>query len=101
MTTRIYLARHGTTVLTAEDRFAGETDVALSDIGRRDARAIGARLASVPGFWREFIALRAEKLGMVAFDKSLVRVVRVVVESGRKSMAKMALLDDEQQRERA
>ena len=32
-------------MLTAEDRFAGETDVALSDIGRREAREIGARLA--------------------------------------------------------
>lgn len=48
MTTRVYLARHGTTVLTDEDRFAGETDVALSEIGRRDARALGARLASQP-----------------------------------------------------
>src|SRR5262249_55499351 len=29
VTTRIYLVRHGATVLTAEDRFAGETDVEL------------------------------------------------------------------------
>src|SRR6185369_8304476 len=32
--TRVYLIRHGATVLTAEDRFAGETDVPLSDLGR-------------------------------------------------------------------
>ncbi|HEV8230738.1 MAG TPA: histidine phosphatase family protein [Thermoanaerobaculia bacterium] len=43
MTTRIYLVRHGATILT-EDRFAGETDVPLSEIGRDQARALGARL---------------------------------------------------------
>ncbi len=46
MTTRVYLARHGTTVSTDEDRFAGETDVALSEVGRAEARALGARLSS-------------------------------------------------------
>ena len=35
--TRLYLIRHGATVLTAEDRFAGATNVALSDEGRRQA----------------------------------------------------------------
>ncbi len=45
MTTRIYLVRHGATVLTAEDRFAGSTDVALSDEGRRQALSLAARLA--------------------------------------------------------
>jgi broad specificity phosphatase PhoE len=45
MTTRIYLARHGSTLLGGEDRFAGETDVQLSEIGRAQARALGARLA--------------------------------------------------------
>ena len=34
MPTRIYLVRHGATDLTAEDRFAGSTEVALSDEGR-------------------------------------------------------------------
>lgn len=48
MTTRVYLVRHGTTVLTDEDRFAGETDVALSEIGRRDALALGSRLEDQP-----------------------------------------------------
>src|SRR4029077_10516536 len=32
--TRVYLVRHGATELSAEDRFAGETDVALSELGR-------------------------------------------------------------------
>lgn len=48
MTTRVYLVRHGTTVLTDEDRFAGETDVALSEIGRRDVHALGTRLEEQP-----------------------------------------------------
>lgn len=46
MTTRIYLVRHGATLVGGEDRFAGETDVSLSEIGRDQARALGARLAS-------------------------------------------------------
>jgi probable phosphoglycerate mutase len=45
MTTRIYLIRHGATVLSAEDRFAGATDVDLSDEGRTQARALALRLA--------------------------------------------------------
>jgi probable phosphoglycerate mutase len=45
MTTRILLIRHGATVLSAEDRFAGSTDVELSEEGRRQARALGDRLA--------------------------------------------------------
>lgn len=45
--TRLYLIRHGATVLTAEDRFAGATNVALSDEGRRQAEALAARLNSV------------------------------------------------------
>jgi len=47
VTTRVYLVRHGSTVL-AEDHFAGETDVPLSEIGRAQARALGARLAGDP-----------------------------------------------------
>jgi probable phosphoglycerate mutase len=33
MPTRVYLVRHGATVLTEENRYAGSTDVALSDGG--------------------------------------------------------------------
>jgi probable phosphoglycerate mutase len=44
MTTRVLLIRHGATVLTAEDRFAGSTDVELSDEGRKQASSLGARL---------------------------------------------------------
>jgi broad specificity phosphatase PhoE len=46
MATRVYLIRHGSTTLTAEDRFAGSTNVDLSDEGRAQARALGVRLAS-------------------------------------------------------
>jgi broad specificity phosphatase PhoE len=45
MTTRVLLIRHGATVLSAEDRFAGATDVALSEEGQGQARALGERLA--------------------------------------------------------
>jgi len=44
--TRIFLIRHGATTLTAEDRFAGATDVPLSDEGREQARRLGARLSN-------------------------------------------------------
>jgi broad specificity phosphatase PhoE len=44
MPTRIYLVRHGATDLTAEDRFAGSTDVSLSEEGRRQVAALGERL---------------------------------------------------------
>jgi broad specificity phosphatase PhoE len=45
MTTRIYLIRHGATILSAEDRFAGAIDVDLSDEGRRQAEALAVRLS--------------------------------------------------------
>lgn len=45
MATRVFLVRHGATTLTAEDRFAGETDVLLSDIGRDQLKMLGKRLA--------------------------------------------------------
>jgi probable phosphoglycerate mutase len=46
--TRVFLVRHGATVLSAEDRYAGSTDVELSDEGRAQARALAARLAGEP-----------------------------------------------------
>lgn len=42
--TRIFLVRHGATVLTAEDRFAGATDVPLSDEGRGQVAHLARRL---------------------------------------------------------
>lgn len=43
--TRVFLIRHGATILTDEDRFAGETDVPLSDTGRLQAERLSSRLA--------------------------------------------------------
>ena len=46
--TRIFLIRHGATTLSAEDRFAGATDVPLSDEGRQQARRLADRLGELP-----------------------------------------------------
>ncbi len=46
--TRVFLVRHGATELSAEDRFAGATDVALSDEGRRQLSLLAGRLAKEP-----------------------------------------------------
>jgi broad specificity phosphatase PhoE len=43
--TRVLMVRHGATVLSAEDRFAGATDVELSDEGREQARRLAERLS--------------------------------------------------------
>ena len=43
--TRVFLVRHGATVLTAEDRFAGAIDVPLADYGREQAQRLALRLA--------------------------------------------------------
>jgi broad specificity phosphatase PhoE len=39
------MVRHGATVLSDEDRFAGATDVALSDAGREQTRRLAERLS--------------------------------------------------------
>jgi probable phosphoglycerate mutase len=46
--TRILLARHGATTLSVEDRFAGSSDVPLSDAGLEQARRLGERLKGEP-----------------------------------------------------
>lgn len=46
--TRVFLVRHGSTMTSAEDRFAGETDADLSDTGREQLHQLAARLAKVP-----------------------------------------------------
>jgi broad specificity phosphatase PhoE len=43
--TRVFMVRHGATVLSAEDRFAGVTDVELSEEGREQARHLAERLS--------------------------------------------------------
>ena len=46
MITRMFLVRHGSTTLTADDRFAGSTDVPLGPDGFDQAERLGVRLAS-------------------------------------------------------
>lgn len=48
MTTRVFLVRHGATELSAEDRFAGETDVPLSKTGREQVERLAVRLTGEP-----------------------------------------------------
>ncbi len=67
MTTRVLLIRHGATVLSAEDRFAGSTDVLLSDEGRSQARALGERLADA-----ELAAVYASPMKRTVETASLV-----------------------------
>ena len=43
--TRVFMVRHGATVLSTEDRFAGATDVALSDEGREQTQRLAERLS--------------------------------------------------------
>ena len=57
-TVRIFLVRHGATVLSAEDRFAGSTDVELSGDGREQATRLGERLAG-----EQLTAVYASPLG--------------------------------------
>lgn len=45
LATRVFMVRHGATVLSAEDRFAGATDVELSDEGREQTRRLAERLS--------------------------------------------------------
>jgi broad specificity phosphatase PhoE len=48
MATRLLLVRHGATTLSAEDRFAGATDIPLSDEGRSQAARLAERLRDDP-----------------------------------------------------
>jgi probable phosphoglycerate mutase len=48
MTTTLLLARHGQTVWHAENRYAGISDVALTDEGRAQAEALGHWAAAHP-----------------------------------------------------
>lgn len=45
---RAYLIRHGESTANREGVYAGDTDVPLTETGRRQALALAARLASVP-----------------------------------------------------
>ena len=72
-TTRIFLIRHGATVLTVEDRFAGSTNVDLSDEGRRQVQRLAARLADehVAGVYASDMARTLETASILAKPHSL------------------------------
>ena len=42
----VYFTRHGETVWNVENKICGVTDIALTDRGREQARALGRRLAA-------------------------------------------------------
>ncbi|MDP9292551.1 MAG: histidine phosphatase family protein [Verrucomicrobiota bacterium] len=66
--TRVFMVRHGATVLTAEDRFAGATDVALSDEGRDQARRLALRLRgeSIDAVYASPLSRTMETAGILA-----------------------------------
>ena len=65
--TRVFIVRHGATVLSAEDRFAGATDVALSDEGREQTRRLAQRLSH-----QKITAVYASPLGRTAETASIL-----------------------------
>src|SRR5476651_1037627 len=65
--TRIFLVRHGATILTAEDRFAGATDVPLSDEGREQANRLAQRLSG-----EKIAAVYASPLGRTVETASIL-----------------------------
>ena len=66
-TTRVFMVRHGATVLSAEDRFAGATDVALSDEGREQTRRLAHRLSH-----EKIAAVYASPLGRTVETASIL-----------------------------
>jgi broad specificity phosphatase PhoE len=56
--TRVFMVRHGATVVSAEDRFAGATDVELSNEGREQTRRLAERLSR-----EQIAAMYASPLG--------------------------------------
>src|SRR5919107_1613062 len=76
--TRLYLARHGATQLTAEHRFSGAIGVELSDEGRRQAARLGVRLADegLVAVYSSPLSRAAETARLVADACGLVPVLR-------------------------
>jgi broad specificity phosphatase PhoE len=78
MTTRVYLIRHGATTLSAEDRFAGATDVELSDEGRRQAEALALRLSDdhITAVYCSPMKRTVETASIVARPQGLTPILR-------------------------
>lgn len=65
--TRVFMVRHGATVLSAEDRFAGATDVQLSEEGREQTRLLALRLHA-----QEIAAIYTSPLGRTVETASIL-----------------------------
>ncbi|MYW96215.1 2,3-bisphosphoglycerate-dependent phosphoglycerate mutase [Amycolatopsis rubida] len=68
---RLILLRHGESVWNAADRFAGWTDVPLSEVGRKEAARAGALLASaglLPDVVHTSLLRRAISTAAIALD---------------------------------
>jgi probable phosphoglycerate mutase len=78
MTTRLYFVRHGATKLTAEDRFAGATDVDLSEEGRRQVQRLAERLGgeALKAVYCSPLGRTVETAKIVARPHALVPVQR-------------------------
>ena len=78
MTTRVYLIRHGATELSAEDRFAGGTDVDLSDEGRWQAERLGLRLTDdhIKAVYCSPMKRTVETAGFIAKPHGLEPILR-------------------------
>ena len=76
--TRLYLARHGATQLTAEGRFAGSVGVDLSDEGRWQAAQLGERLRDegITAVYCSPLSRSAETAAIVAEPSRLVPIPR-------------------------
>ena len=83
--TRIFLVRHGATVLSAEDRFAGATDVPLSDEGRRQAQRLAMRLSN-----EKIAAIYASPLGRTVETARLLAMPHELVVQTRDGLREIS-----------
>src|SRR5438045_1469196 len=76
--TRLYLARHGATQMTAEDRFSGAMGADLSDEGRLQATRLGERLhdEAIMGIYSSPLSRASDTAGIVARACGLTTVLR-------------------------
>src|SRR5256714_13245894 len=65
--TRVFMVRHGATVLSAEDRFAGATDKPLTDEGREQTPRLAHRLSH-----EKIMAIYASPLGRTVETASIL-----------------------------
>jgi probable phosphoglycerate mutase len=77
MPTRVFLVRHGATSLTAEDRFAGSTDVALSPEGTRQVGSLAERLRgeAIAAIYASPMRRTLETAGILAAPHGLQPIV--------------------------